>query len=65
MPPSERPEDTAAALEFVRDLKLISRIACDFERVGLVGEPSNALVAYFACVARGGIEPPTREFSVG
>ena len=33
----------AAALAFLRDPKLIERITGDFERVGLVGEPSNAL----------------------
>ena len=46
------PDETAAALEFLRDAKLLERIALDFERVGLVGEPSNALVAYLACVSR-------------
>jgi len=46
------PEETAAALAFLRDPKLAERIAGDFERVGLVGEPSNALVAYLACISR-------------
>jgi DNA primase catalytic core len=46
------PEETAAALAFLRDEKLLERIVEDFERVGLVGEPSNALVAYLACVSR-------------
>jgi hypothetical protein len=50
--PSMSAEDAAAALEYLRDPKLIERIASDFERVGLVGEPSNALVAYLACVSR-------------
>jgi hypothetical protein len=50
--PAMSAEDTAAALVFLRDPKLIERIAGDFERVGLVGEPSNALVAYLACVSR-------------
>ena len=45
-------DETAAALAFLRDEKLIERIAGDFERVGLVGEPSNALVAYLACISR-------------
>lgn len=31
---------------------LIERIVADVERVGLVGEPANALVAYLACVSR-------------
>jgi DNA primase catalytic core len=50
--PSMTPEQSAAALTFLRDPKLLSRIAEDFERVGLVGEPSNALVSYLACVSR-------------
>jgi DNA primase len=50
--PAMSAEDTACALEYLRDPKLLSRIARDFERVGLVGEPSNALVAYLACVSR-------------
>jgi len=51
-PPSMTPEEQAVALSFLRDPKLIERIAGDFERVGLVGEPSNALVAYLACISR-------------
>jgi DNA primase catalytic core len=44
--------ETQAALAFLRDDKLIERIMTDVERVGLVGEPHNALVAYLACVSR-------------
>ncbi|HEX5421868.1 MAG TPA: DNA primase, partial [Gammaproteobacteria bacterium] len=51
-PAAMAPEETAAALAFLRDEKLLERITLDFERVGLVGEPSNALVAYLACVSR-------------
>ena len=36
---------TQEALAFLRDEHLIERIMADVERVGLVGEPSNALVA--------------------
>ena len=50
--PAMSADEAAAALEFLRDEKLIERIAGDFERVGLVGEPSNALVAYLACISR-------------
>jgi DNA primase len=50
--PAMTPEETAAALAFLRDPKLLSHIVEDFERVGLVGEPSNALVAYLACISR-------------
>jgi hypothetical protein len=44
--------ETQEALAFLRDETLIERIVADVERVGLVGEPSNALVAYLACVSR-------------
>ncbi len=50
--PAVSPEETSEALAFLRDEKLIERIAGDFERVGLVGEPSNALVACLACISR-------------
>ncbi|MHB8815809.1 MAG: CHC2 zinc finger domain-containing protein [Steroidobacteraceae bacterium] len=50
--PAMSADETAEALAFLRDPKLIERIAVDFERVGLVGEPSNALVAYLACISR-------------
>jgi DNA primase len=41
-----------AALALLKDPRLIERIIADVERVGLVGEPANALVAYLACVSR-------------
>jgi post-segregation antitoxin (ccd killing protein) len=50
--PAMTPEESAAALTFLRDPKLLSRIVEGFERVGLVGEPANALVAYLACISR-------------
>ena len=50
--PAMSADEAAAALAFLRDEKLIEHIAGDFERVGLVGEPSNALVAYLACISR-------------
>jgi DNA primase len=43
---------TQEALAFLRDETLIERIVADVERVGLVGEPHNALVAYLACISR-------------
>jgi DNA primase len=43
---------TQEALAFLRDENLTERIMADVERVGLVGEPHNALVAYLACVSR-------------
>jgi len=50
--PSMTREETDAALAFLQDPTLAERIVADFERVGLVGEPSNALVAYLACISR-------------
>jgi len=44
--------ETQEALAFLRDENLTERIMADVERVGLVGEPSNALVAYLACISR-------------
>jgi DNA primase catalytic core len=41
-----------AALAFLKSPDLIERIAADFERIGLVGEPVNALVGYLAAVSR-------------
>jgi DNA primase len=41
-----------AALDFLRAPDLIERIVGDFTRVGLVGEPTNALAGYLAAVSR-------------
>ena len=41
-----------AALGLLRDPGLIERIVADFDRIGLVGEAANTLVAYLACVSR-------------
>jgi hypothetical protein len=45
-------DDEAAALALLRDPHLIERIAADVEAIGVVGEGSNALVGYLACVSR-------------
>jgi DNA primase len=45
-------EQKAAALALLRDPQLTERIIEDVERIGLVGEPANALTAYLACVSR-------------
>jgi DNA primase len=61
--PAMTPEETAVALAFLHDPKLLSRIVGDFEWVGLVGEPSNALVGLpgvhqpQAGLAAGGVHP--------
>jgi energy-coupling factor transporter ATP-binding protein EcfA2 len=46
------PEQHDAALALLRDPKLIERIVADVEAIGVVGEASNALVGYLACVSR-------------
>jgi DNA primase len=51
-PASMTAAQTQEALAFLRDENLIERIMADVERVGLVGEPHNALVAYLACISR-------------
>lgn len=58
-PSQEAPGSTAlspaqhdAAMALLRDPLLIDRIVADVEATGVVGEASNALVAYLACVSR-------------
>ena len=45
-------EEKAAALEMLRDPRLLDRILADFERCGVVGEETNKLVSYVAVVSR-------------
>ena len=44
--------DEDAALAFLRDPRLIERLQEDFDRTGLVGEPTNALAGYLAAISR-------------
>ncbi|MEO6419399.1 MAG: toprim domain-containing protein, partial [Polyangiaceae bacterium] len=44
--------DREAALELLRDPRLLDRILADFERCGVVGEETNKLVGYLAAVSR-------------
>jgi hypothetical protein len=44
--------DEAAGLALLRDPGMIERIVADVEAIGVVGEASNALVGYLACVSR-------------
>ncbi|RMH87483.1 toprim domain-containing protein [Lysobacter pythonis] len=46
------PELEAAALDLLRDPRLVERIVADVASVGVVGEDSNALVGYLAAVSR-------------
>src|SRR5260370_3736120 len=45
-------EEKAAALELLRDPRLLDRILEDFARCGVVGEETNKLVSYLAVVSR-------------
>lgn len=44
--------EEAAAMELLRDPRLVERIVADVARAGIVGEATNALVAYLAAVSR-------------
>jgi DNA primase len=44
--------EEAAAMELLRDPRLVERIVTDVARAGIVGETTNALVAYLAAVSR-------------
>ena len=45
-------EEQAAAMELLRDPRLIERVLADFERCGVVGEETNKKVSYLAAVSR-------------
>jgi DNA primase len=46
------PEEKAAALELLKDPRLMDRILDDFARCGIVGEETNKKVTYLAAVSR-------------
>jgi len=50
--PALSPQQHEAAMALLRDPRLVDRIVADVEATGVVGEASNALVAYLACVSR-------------
>jgi DNA primase catalytic core len=50
--PAMSESDRAAALELLRDPRLLNRIIEDLTAAGLVGEDTNKLVAYLAAVSR-------------
>jgi DNA primase len=50
--PALTAEQQEAGLALLRDPNLVARIAADVEATGVVGEASNALVAYLSCVSR-------------
>ena len=45
-------EEHSAAVALLRDPALLSRLLSDFNVAGVVGEETNKLVAYLACVSR-------------
>lgn len=45
-------EETEAALELLKDPKLLDRILTDFTRCGVVGEETNKLIGYLAATSR-------------
>jgi hypothetical protein len=45
-------EEKSAALELLRDPRLLDRIVIDFERCGMVGEETNKRISYLAAVSR-------------
>jgi DNA primase len=45
-------EERAAALDLLRDPNLVTRILTDFAATGIIGEETNVLTAYLACVSR-------------
>lgn len=49
--------EKAEALAYLQNPRLVEHIVEDFERIGLVGEPTNALVGYLAAVSRKMDEP--------
>ena len=54
-PPNEAlmtAEEQAAAMELLRDPRLLDRVLEDFERCGAVGEETNKKVSYLAAVSR-------------
>lgn len=46
------PEDRKAALELLHDPDLFTRVLSDFANAGVVGEETNKLTGYLACVSR-------------
>jgi DNA primase len=45
-------EEQAAALDLLRDPKLLDRVLADFDKCGVVGEETNKTVSYLAAVSR-------------
>jgi DNA primase catalytic core len=50
--PTMTPEEKAAALDLLRDPRLLDRVLEDFNKCGVVGEETNKQVSYLAAVSR-------------
>jgi DNA primase catalytic core len=50
--PQMSAEEQAAALELLRDPRLMDRVLEDFEKCGVVGEETNKTISYLAAVSR-------------
>ena len=50
--PSDDAEEQAAAMELLRDPRLLERVLADFDKCGVVGEETNKRVSYLAAVSR-------------
>jgi DNA primase len=50
--PTFSADEQSAALQLLRDPRLMERIVEDVAAIGVVGEDANALVGYLACVSR-------------
>ena len=50
--PAMTDSERTAAMDLLRDRKLVERIVADFDRCGVVGESDNALVGYLAATSR-------------
>ena len=50
--PTMTDSERTAAMDLLRDPKLVERIVADFDRCGVVGESENALVGYLAATSR-------------
>jgi post-segregation antitoxin (ccd killing protein) len=51
-PAELEPEDRKIAFELLHDADLLNRILSDFNQAGVVGEETNKLAGYLACVSR-------------
>jgi hypothetical protein len=51
-PPEPEPEERQAALALLHDPELLNRILDDLAQAGVVGEETNKLAGYLACVSR-------------